>query len=358
MDKNKLKSLLISPDSTIKQVIQKLNETQEKIVFVVDGDDKLLGTLNDGDIRRAIINGVGFNDLAEKIMNPNFVSATYEPEIAEHARQLMLSTKALQIPVQNDEGVIVDIILWTDILEGKKQQAVAELHDNQVVVMAGGKGARLDPFTKILPKPLIPIGNKPVIEIIMEMFFQHGFHKFTYTLNYKKEYIKLFLKEVNAPYTIDYIEEKEFLGTAGSLALLKDSLKDTFFVTNCDSLMDANFESILEWHKENDAAVTIVGSHNEFKIPFGVLELSDGRVEKILEKPVHDQIINTGVYVLEPRVLSYIPEGEHIDMNELLEKILEHEKVTVYPIYDGWFDIGQWKEYQGSLERLKALEDA
>jgi NDP-sugar pyrophosphorylase family protein len=273
----------------------------------------------------------------------------------EKARAIMLKEKIERIPVLSKDGKVMDVILWTDIFGEEDIVEERNILTNPVVIMAGGKGTRLDPFTKILPKPLIPIGNKPVIELIMEKFYQCGFNRFIYSLNYKKEYIKLFIKESNFPYIIDFVEEEDFLGTIGCLSLMKDKIDKTFFVTNCDSLMDVDYKSILDWHKEHDASLTIVGSHNEFRIPFGVLEMSDGRLEKILEKPVHDMIVNTGVYVIEPHVLSYVPDNKLFDMNELIEKILEKEKVTVYPVCEGWFDIGQWKEYQDNLERLKGL---
>lgn len=356
MDKIKLESLSISPAITIKQAMQKLNETQERILFVVDSDNKLLGTVNDGDIRRGIIDGLKFNDNVKKVMQQNFISAVLEPERIERARQLMINTKIQQIPVLDDKGMIIDVILWTDILKEKEQQIPVQLQSNEIVIMAGGKGTRLDPFTKILPKPLIPVGNKPIIELIMENFYKYGFHKFIFTLNYKKEYIKLFLKETDFPYSLDWVEEDNFLGTAGSLSLLKDKVTDTFFVTNCDSLMEANFENILEWHKEQKASVTIVGCHNEFKIPFGVLELSNGKLDKISEKPIHDFIINTGVYLIEPHVISYIPEGKPFNMNELFDLVVKKEKITVFPIYGGWFDIGQLESYNKTLDHLRKYE--
>lgn len=358
MDKTKLKSLLIPTDITIKQAMQKLGETQEKILFVVGKKDKLLGTINDGDIRRGLINGSNFDDNVGNIMHRDFISISMNTKnIENRAKQLMLDTKIEQIPVLNDNGEIVNVILWTDILREKKDSKSKHLHKNQVVIMAGGKGTRLDPFTKILPKPLIPIGNKPVIELIMERFYKYGFHKFIYTLNYKKEYLKLYLKESSFPYTIDWVEEDDFLGTAGGISLLKDKVKDTFFVINCDSLLDVDFEEILGWHKEHNAAITIIGCHNEVKIPFGVLKLSNGRLEKIVEKPVHDVIINTGAYVMEPQIISFIPDGKPIDMNKLIELVAEKEKVSVYPISTGWFDIGQWEEYRKSMEKLQEIED-
>lgn len=352
MDKSKLSSLLISPDATIKQAMQKLNENGEKILFVSADSGRLLATVTDGDIRRGIVNGIQFIDRIEQIMHKKFISIKHNtPNIENHARKIMLETMIQYIPVVDDNGAILDAIQWTDIL-GERYIFPTKQSENHVVIMAGGKGTRLDPFTRILPKPLIPIGEKPIIELIMENFYQQGFYKFIYTLNYRKEYIKLFLSESKLPYEIGWVEENEFLGTAGSLSLLKDKVSDSFFVINCDTLLNVNFYDILKWHKEHMASITIVGCHNEFKIPFGVLQITDGRLERIAEKPVHDLIINTGVYVVEPSVIQYIPKNTRMDMNALIETVSSQGKVTVYPIYNGWFDIGQWDEYRKNVEKL------
>lgn len=357
MEKDKIKPMLVSGNVTLKHAMQKLNETAERILFVVDEKDyRLSGTITDGDIRRGIINGKQFSESIESITNKNFISITEDRKNdISFIKQLAITREIEQIPVVDDNGVIVDVILWTDLLQEKKQVSSGALHDNRVVIMAGGKGTRLDPFTKILPKALIPIGNRPVIEIIMEKFYQNGFHNFTYTLNYRKEYLKLFLKENDYPYSVDWVEENDFLGTAGGLSLLREKLSETFFVTNCDSILNVDFERVLAWHKEYRAALTIIGSHNEIKIPFGVIELNNGKLFKISEKPVHDVIINTGVYVMEPHVVSYIPNGKRLDMNELIEMVSEKENVTVYPTYGGWFDIGQWEEY-GKTVRAISIE--
>lgn len=358
MDKTKLKSLLIAPDMTIKQAMKLLNDSGGKILFVVDKDEKLIGTVTDSDIRRGIIKGYGFGDRIKGLMKGEFFFISSNvPNKEEYAKRVMIENKIEQIPILDNNGKILDVILWTDILAGKKQLGYQKLMSNQVVIMAGGKGTRLDPFTKIFPKPLIPIGNKPVIEIIMERFFQYGFHKFIYTLNYKKEYLKLFLKENNFPYSIDWVEEEDYLGTAGSLSLLKGKITETFFVANCDSILDVNFQEILDWHREHEAAMTIIGCHNEVKIPFGVLHLSNGRLDKILEKPVHDVVINTGVYIMEPHIISYISEGNQIDMNKLIDIVAKKEKISVFPIYGGWFDIGQWDEYKKSIGKLGCIEN-
>lgn len=354
MEKNKLKSLLIPPDTTIKQAMHKLNETSEKILFVVDSHDKLLGTITDGDIRRALINGVQFSESVENIMWIRFFSLNHkDPDKKKKARSIMLCEKIDKIPLLNRNGVITDILMWTDIFINGKADKEISLHANPVVIMAGGKGTRLAPFTRILPKPLIPIEEKPVIEIIMEKFYNCGFHNFLYTLNYRKEYIKAFLRENSFPYKIDWVEECDFFGTAGSLNLLKGRLRDTFFVSNCDIILNADFADILKWHKSEKNIMTLLGCHKEVKIPYGVLELEHGVLKDFKEKPNFDVIINTGVYVIEPEVISLIPDNRFMDMNVLIGLAARKGKVSVYPIGEGWFDVGQWDEYANSLKELK-----
>ncbi len=277
MDREKFHYLLIPPETAIKIAMKKLDKTAEKILFVVDKRHKLLGTVTDGDIRRGLLSGVRFDEAIEKIMHQNFTALFIgETDVEERAKKLMLENKFEQIPLIDSYGIIKDVILWTDIFGQSFISHCYEPKPNKVVIMAGGKGTRLDPFTRVLPKPLIPIGEKTVIEIIMEKFYKYGFDKFVYTLNYRKEYIKLYLQENKFPYDIDWVEEPDFLGTAGSLALLKDKIDDIFFVINCDSILDYNYEKLLKWHRKNSASITIIGCHNEIKIPFGVLELSNG----------------------------------------------------------------------------------
>lgn len=224
---------------------------------------------------------------------------------------------------------------------------------NTAVIMAGGKGERLDPFTKILPKPLIPVGDKPIIDKVMENFNKYGISNFVLTLNYKKEFIKMYFKENETPYNIKFLEENEYLGTAGGLSMLNGMVKEAFFVCNCDTIIEDDFNDILAWHKSEKALLTIIGCHKEMVIPYGTLELKGSRLRKINEKPVLDLIINTGMYVMEPQVLELVPPSEHLGMNQLIEKIMKRGKVAVYPISDGWFDIGQWKEYKDSLRLLE-----
>ena len=353
MDKNDLQNIMISMNMTIKQAMEKLSETAKQILFAVDRHNVLLGTVTDGDIRRGLLKGLRFNDSMDKVMFRDFLFLRYNTsDLKTQAKEIMIEKNIRIIPVIEESGEISDAITWTDLFDSVEKKQYNK-KTNQVVIMAGGQGKRLDPFTKVLPKPLIPIGNKPIIELIMERFYQYGFHKFIYTLNYKKEYIKLYLKENRLLYDIDWIEEESFLGTAGSLSLLEGRITDTFFVTNCDSLLDLNFENLLKWHKDNSATITIVGCHDEVKIPFGVLELSNGKLERIIEKPVHDIMINTGVYVVEPHVITFIPKGKRIDMNELIELVSEKETVSVFPIYKGWRDLGQWEAFNKNATKIE-----
>ena len=352
MDKHILYSLIISSNTTIKQAMQKLNETGRKILFVTDEYSRILGVITDGDIRDALLCGMEFTVKVDKVMNTNYIYVeSYRHDKLEKVKQLMLDMNVSQIPSIDSSGIIVDLFVWTDVFNTHPHRKDKE-YSNQVIVMAGGKGTRLDPFTKIFPKPLIPINDKPVIEHIMERFHKFGFNRFTYTLNYKKEYIKLFLKERNFPYAIDFIEEETFLGTAGSLSLLRNKIEETFFVINCDSLLDLDFEELLKWHKEQAVAITIVGCHNEVNIPFGVLDIADGKLLRIREKPSNDVIINTGAYVMEPHVISYLTEGRFIDMNTLIDTVGAKDKIAVFPICGGWYDLGQWEEYHNALMKI------
>ncbi len=353
MDNIKIKNLFIFENATLKQAMQKLNETALKILFVVR-DNYLIATVTDGDIRRGLIKGLKFTDEIEKIMFKEY-NYIYEHEHnkTEKAKTLMLENSIEQIPVIDKQGRIMDVILWTDIFGKIEPLVEIENLTNVVVIMAGGKGTRLDPFTRILPKPLIPIGTKPIIEIIMDTFSGYGLRSFIFTLNYKKEYIRMFLMENNFAYKIDFVEENLYMGTAGSLSLLKNKISETFIVSNCDIILNTDYCDVLRWHKCNNNMMTLIACHKEIKIPYGILEIDNGVLHRFVEKPSYDVLINTGVYVLEPEVISLIPDNEYMDMNTLIDLTLKKGKVSVYPIHDGWFDIGQWEEYKNSIKALE-----
>jgi NDP-sugar pyrophosphorylase family protein len=221
--------------------------------------------------------------------------------------------------------------------------------------MAGGKGKRLDPFTKILPKPLIPIDEKPVIEVIMDNFKKYGFNKFIIALNYKAEMIKMYFAENPNNYQIEYIQEKNFLGTIGALSLIKDKLGGTFIVSNCDVIIDANYDDTLNYHKQNNNQITVLGVSRNINIPYGILNMKNtcADFEEIIEKPDYHFIVNSGVYVLEPEVVDLIPRNQTTDMPDLL--VLAKKKgfkIQVYPVNCSWFDIGEWGEYKKAIEYM------
>ncbi len=355
MDSREIKKIIIFPDASLKVAMKALSTATYRVLFIVNDNDKLIGSVTDGDIRRAILNGIGFERPVSEIMFklPRFVKQS-EKDFEDKAKGYVLEDKLYAVPVLDEVDRIIDVLFWYDFFEKHPHEshAFAPL-TNPVIIMAGGKGERLDPFTKILPKPLIPFGDKPIIEKIMNSFNKYGFRNFILSLNYKKELIKMYLKENQYPYQVDWVEEEGFLGTAGSLGLFKGKIKETFFVSNCDVIIENDFKNILLWHKGEKALVTLIGCHKEMVIPYGTLEVNEGSLKSINEKPTFDIIINTGVYVMEPAVLDFVSPNEKLDMNHLLDRVMKKGKISVYPICDGWFDIGQWKEYKDSLYMLQ-----
>ncbi len=349
--------IMIPASQSLKEAMVRLNEISEKVLFVIDEHQRLLGSLTDGDIRRAIIQGVDFSSPVEKIMwtKPQFLIRN-SPQIPLKARAIMLTHDIEIVPVVDENKKISEFLYWDDVMEGNTASVVVpDTKSTPVVIMAGGKGTRLDPLTKILPKPLIPIGDKPMIEIIMNNFKKFGFHDFRIVLNHKKGLIKAYFLENENETPPQFVEEPKFLGTAGGLLLLKETLKETFFVTNCDILINADLAKILEWHRQEKAMMTLVASHHEMTIPYGLIECDASGFKKIVEKPTMDMIVNTGAYILEPSVFDLMKPDEHLDMNHLIARVAEKGKVSVFPIYQSWFDMGQFKEYQDTLRKLEGL---
>lgn len=345
------RKVLIKPNICIREALKQMSEAALQVLIVIDEENKVVGIVTDGDVRRSLINGISFDEPIGKIMNKNPITLRFPSKEAE-ALELMKKYSIRHIPIVNEKNEVVDLILWSDFLNSGKVKY--PLKDIPVVIMAGGKGTRLDPFTKILPKPLIPIGEKTIIERVMDNFKKFGFNKFIITLKYKAEMIRTYLSESSRDYQIEFIEEKEYLGTAGGLSLLKSKLRSTFILSNCDIIVDANFDGLLNYHRENNNKITILGVIRYIKMPYGVLEIQEGNLKKFVEKPEYYFIINSGIYVLEPEIISLIPEGESIDMPELLKLAQERNlKIQVYPLNCSWFDIGQWEEYNKSIEFIK-----
>ncbi len=227
-----------------------------------------------------------------------------------------------------------------------------------VVIMAGGKGERLDPFTRLLPKPLMPIEKKPMIELVMDQFHKFGFCPFYLVVNYKGDMIKMYFDSADIDYKIEYIWETEFLGTAGSLSLLYDQIPSTFIVSNCDVIVNTNFSELMNFHCKNESAMTVIGAKYSYVVPYGVISAPDAVVIKeISEKPQVEFVINTGVYVLQKEVLDLITPNQVFDMTDLMQKMIqENVKLCLYSIReDTYLDIGQWKEYKKNYKLLSQL---
>jgi len=348
-----MKDITVQPNISIRQAMKALDKTAEKCLLVIDDNKKLLGTLTDGDLRRSILTGVKF---AENISNSYTTKPTvlkqdeYNPE---KAKVLLRKRKLNMIPIVNENNIVVDYVTWSGL--GEKIQPHKSFLNVTVVIMAGGTGTRLEPFTKILPKPLVPVQEKPIIEHIIECFTKLGCSDFHLTVNYKGRILKAYFEELQPDYSVRFIEEQEPLGTAGSLRYLVGKFNEPFFVTNCDIIIKADYTNLYKFHQKGAYDVTLVASAKEYLIPYGTCNLnSDGHLSHINEKPQYDLLINTGLYVLNPEVLELIPENKFYHITNLIEDVKNQgKKVGVFPIDDdSWIDVGEWDEYRKAIERL------
>lgn len=346
---------LITKECSIKQAMKKMTDIGQKVLFVVDGSSFLIGSLSDGDIRKWILSGGSLRDEVIKICNkkPKFVAEDYK---IDDIKKLMLKFLIGCVPVLDKKLKISKILTWNDIFSEDRHFHRKKLNI-EVFVMAGGLGARLDPFTKILPKPLIPVGDKTIIEIIMDKFNEYGINKFYVSVNHKSKMIKSYFEDSDDKYKILYIEEEKPLGTAGSLRLVKNMCKNSLLVTNCDIIVENDYTEIVKFHKHHNYDMTLVVSCRHYIIPYGVCEIEGkGVLKNINEKPEYDLLVNTGMYVIDKKIINLIPGNTFFNLNELIIKAKKKKlKIGVFPISENsWIDIGQWDEYHKALEKIKA----
>jgi len=344
-----IQTLFIKKDTSIRQAIEKLDKTAKKILIVVE-DNKLIGVVTDGDIRRWILKSGDLSSSVEMIMNINPIYLNKKNKT--EANEIMKKYGIEAIPLVNEYNEVIDIIFWNDLYHNKFNYS--DTKDIPVVIMAGGKGTRLHPYTKIIPKALIPIGDIPIVERIINKFLEFKFDNFYITINDKKEIIKAYFNQ-ELSYKIVFLEEDKPLGTAGSLNLLNDSMANTFFVSNCDILVDANYSKILEYHKKHNNKITVITALKNYVIPYGVISLNeDGDISSINEKPNCEFLVNTGMYLLEADVLKYVPKDVYFNMTDLIsECLVKDKKVGIYPITENnWLDMGEFKEMKNMIERL------
>lgn len=359
MTQEKIKSLCISPTLSVKDALERLSKTAERILFVIDHSDHLLGTITDGDIRLSLLNNFSMERRVDEVMETHFISLFADHwNIRDDAKALMREKKVLHIPIIDDAKRIVDIVAWHDLMNGSEISTAptAPLKSTPVVIMAGGRGSRLRPFTHILPKALMPIGDKPIIESIMERFANQGFHRFILILHYKGEYIQAFLHERKLPFTIECVSEEKPLGTAGGVRLLANTLEEPFILANCDTLINVDYDDVVRFHIRQNALMTVVGAYHQSKLPFGVLTEKAGRLIHMEEKPTSTSIVNTGIYVINPEVVSQIILNEALSMSALIERIAHFDRTCVYTIgAHAWKDIGMREAYAEFLEHTPSL---
>jgi len=349
-----VKKLVIAPDVSVKEAFKRIDEGGIGVLFICDREGRLLGSLTDGDIRRRFLKSGTLHEVVANSIKPDPIFVIKGNYTNEEARELMLEKVIEAVPVLDEDRKIVDVLFWTDIFKEANNNRLSQI-DIPVVIMAGGKGERLGPFTKILPKPLMPLGDKPIIEIIMDRFKQHGIGRFFVTLNYKGRMIEAYLSGIDKDFSVKYVWEKEYLGTAASLKLIEDDLGDAFIVSNCDILVNIDYADLVKFHHSNNNVLTVTGSMQHHKIPYGVIHFEkEGRINRIQEKPEYDFMVNTGLYILSKEAVGYIPDNEYFDMTELLQKLLDSKKnVGVYPISQkSYVDIGQLNEYKKTVEQM------
>ena len=317
--------------------------TKSLFVFV---EDRFQGLLTLGDIQRAIIKNISLSETVGFILDKNKVYG-YVTEPEDLIREKMRRLRAEVMPILDNEHKLVDVWFWSDLFK-KSEASVRETIALPVVIMAGGKGTRLKPLTNVIPKPLVPIGEKTILEEIMDRFETIGCHKFYMSVNYKSDLLQYYLDQLEHKYDIDFFEEDKPLGTIGSVSLLKGKLNAPFFVSNCDIIIDQDYRDVYDYHLENHNDLTLVTAVKSLRIPYGVIETGeDGLMTGLKEKPELTYLINTGLYLLNPECIDEIPEGEIFHITQLIEKIKEKGgRVGCFPVSEhAWRDMGEWPEY-------------
>lgn len=343
----RLEKATVVTETTIRDGLSNLDASGLGILLVSDSEKSLVGVVTDGDIRRYLLRNGSLDAPISEIMNEDFFSLPFSKR--RLAVEVLQKKGIDQIPILDEDGRAVDLVTVLDFVKVQKRS-----FDNPVVIIAGGQGTRLLPLTKIIPKPLVPIGDKTIIEMIMDKFRKNGFHDFRIIVNYKKELIKSYFCENKIDKASQFIEEDEFLGTAGGLRLLSDSIDGTFMVSNCDVIADLDYERMLGWHREHGADMTVLGVRKEVSVPYGVIKLdSENYVTDIDEKPIFSLMIISGIYVLEPSVFEFVAGDGPLGMDDLIKRIIASRgKISCFPIENGWSDIGQIEEYKQMLNSL------
>ena len=340
----KIDDLIVSKDVSIVEAAKQLEKTRGKVLYVAE-NYKLLGSLTDGDIRRAIAEKKLATVLVKDIMNCQCIRMKENQD--DEIKEIFETSEIYSIPIVNLNGELIKVRFRDKQIEKKQYDIGIPL-----VIMAGGKGTRLYPYTKILPKALVPIGEIPIAEHIINRFQKYGCKDVYLIVNHKKEMIRSYFESIN--YRLNYVNEEIQLGTGGGIALLENFKEEEFFLSNCDILIDADYEKIYNFHKTNNYFITIVAAQKTNNVPYGVIEQKDGEFLYMKEKPSQTCIINTGLYVVSSGIKRYIKDQESVDFTELIERCKRNgKKIGVYVIREeAYMDMGQIEEMEQMKEKL------
>lgn len=333
------KKILVLPEASIRDAIRILDESAKQIVLVVDENNRLLGTVTDGDIRRSILKGMALDEPVQSIMNPDPTVAMVD-EGRESILAVMQRTELHHLPLVDEHHRVMGLETLDDLIQPR-------VRDNWVVLMAGGLGNRLRPLTDECPKPMLKVGNKPLLETILENFIEYGFHRFYISVNYMADVVKSYFGD-GSRWGVDicYLHEDQRLGTAGALSLLPKKPVEALLIMNGDLLTKVNFKQLLDFHFGHHAQATMCVREYDFQVPYGVVKIDEHRITRIDEKPIQRFFVNAGIYVLEPEALGLISPNTYFDMPTLFEKLIELKKETVvFPIREYWLDIGYLADY-------------
>lgn len=336
--------LINKADITLSRAMQEIDRNGNGILFLVDEQERLVACITDGDIRRFLLSGGKMGDKA-------MLASNQKPKVAcsaEEAKAMYHKRNYVVIPIVDKNGRIIDLYNGA---EGSVQRTRGVLRI-PVIINAGGRGTRLDPLTRVLPKPLVPVGELPIIELIMKEYLTYHCDEFHIIVNYKRELMKAYFADNEGNYNITWHDEKIPLGTGGGLSLLRGKLKGTFFFANCDALLTANYERMLQFHQDNGNTITMICAYKNMNLPYGIVEMGmHGVVEDMKEKPLLSFLTNTGVYIVEPEVIDDIEDGVPVSFPDIIERERwKGKKVAAFPVSENeWMDMGQLSE----LEKMR-----
>lgn len=358
VNNDRLRKFIGISDISIVDSMARIDANAKGILFIVNQDKELIGCITDGDIRRWILNAGDLSASVDNVMNKNPKSLPMGKR--ENAVALMQEKSITAVPIVDAENHVVDIVVLNEAISSLEEKVKKDLSQVPVVVMAGGRGTRLYPYTKILPKPLIPIGDTPIVERIIDYYTEYGINKFYMTVNYKKGMLRSYFADINPDYSITYVEENKPLGTGGSIKLIEDKFESPLFVTNCDALILADYADIYDYHIKSGNEITMVSALKNITVPYGVLHSGEnGELLSMEEKPRLSYFINTGMYVINPDTIDLIPGDIMFHMTHLVEKVMEQGgKVGTYPISeDSFLDMGEFSEMKRMEQKLNIISE-